>query len=201
MWYFDHTHWWFQKFINPFQNRFSFFLLCLLLLVIGLLIVLFLHLFKFLFRFLQLLVWAIQSRIPVYMSHLPAGTSIANVLHWLQMIISQSIQMYDHGSERENIEHYNMVGLLIYCRKRNFLIIYTFLKIFMPINFFFFFPENVYIWIINFTFSTFFFHRSLPNKVFFNNICRNWLIITTFLVAILFRSSWLVHITQLDILS
>uniref|UniRef100_A0A0R3RJ31 Lipase n=1 Tax=Elaeophora elaphi TaxID=1147741 RepID=A0A0R3RJ31_9BILA len=47
------------------------------------------------------------SRIPVYMSHLPAGTSMANVLHWAQMVNSQKTQMYDYGSESKNIEHYN----------------------------------------------------------------------------------------------
>ncbi|KAL3985213.1 alpha/beta-hydrolase lipase region family protein [Acanthocheilonema viteae] len=48
------------------------------------------------------------SRIPVYMSHLPAGTSMANVLHWAQMVNSQKIQMYDYGSKSKNIKHYNM---------------------------------------------------------------------------------------------
>uniref|UniRef100_A0A8R1XXN8 Lipase n=1 Tax=Onchocerca volvulus TaxID=6282 RepID=A0A8R1XXN8_ONCVO len=48
------------------------------------------------------------SRIPVYMSHIPAGTSTANVLHWAQMVNSRKIQMYDYGSEEENMMHYNM---------------------------------------------------------------------------------------------
>uniref|UniRef100_A0A915PMJ9 Lipase n=1 Tax=Setaria digitata TaxID=48799 RepID=A0A915PMJ9_9BILA len=48
------------------------------------------------------------SRIPIYMSHLPAGTSMANVLHWAQMVNSQKTQMYDYGSKSKNMKHYNM---------------------------------------------------------------------------------------------
>ncbi|VDM19956.1 unnamed protein product, partial [Wuchereria bancrofti] len=48
------------------------------------------------------------SRIPIYMSHLPAGTSMANVLHWAQMVNSHKTQMYDYGSENKNMKHYNM---------------------------------------------------------------------------------------------
>ncbi|OZC10709.1 ab-hydrolase associated lipase region [Onchocerca flexuosa] len=53
-----------------------------------------------------------MSRIPVYMSHIPAGTSTANVLHWAQMVNSHKIQMYDYGSVKKNMMHYNMDGLL-----------------------------------------------------------------------------------------
>ncbi|VDN24162.1 unnamed protein product [Gongylonema pulchrum] len=48
-----------------------------------------------------------QTRIPVYMSHLPAGTSMANVLHWAQMVNSKMTQMYDYGSTSKNMKHYN----------------------------------------------------------------------------------------------
>ncbi|KAM3717721.1 Lipase lipl-1 [Dirofilaria immitis] len=54
------------------------------------------------------------SRIPVYMSHLPAGTSMSNVLHWAQMVNSHKTQMYDYGSEKKNIKHYNMSTPPIY---------------------------------------------------------------------------------------
>ncbi|VDO29030.1 unnamed protein product [Onchocerca flexuosa] len=42
------------------------------------------------------------------MSHIPAGTSTANVLHWAQMVNSHKIQMYDYGSVKKNMMHYNM---------------------------------------------------------------------------------------------
>ncbi|VDK71573.1 unnamed protein product [Litomosoides sigmodontis] len=47
------------------------------------------------------------SRIPVYMSHVPAGTSMANVLHWAQLVNSHRTQMYDYGSESKNFKRYN----------------------------------------------------------------------------------------------
>ncbi|VDN60868.1 unnamed protein product [Dracunculus medinensis] len=47
-----------------------------------------------------------QTRIPVYMTHLPAGTSIANLHHWAQMVNSHKVQMYDLGSRRKNQRRY-----------------------------------------------------------------------------------------------
>ncbi|VDN08496.1 unnamed protein product, partial [Thelazia callipaeda] len=55
-----------------------------------------------------------NSRIPVYMSHLPAGTSMANVLHWTQMVNSGKAQMYDYGSEMENMKHYKSIRPPVY---------------------------------------------------------------------------------------
>ncbi|MFH4974800.1 hypothetical protein AB6A40_001509 [Gnathostoma spinigerum] len=47
-----------------------------------------------------------EARIPIYMTHLPAGTSTANLLHWAQMVKSKQLQMYDYGSREANIDNY-----------------------------------------------------------------------------------------------
>ncbi|KAK5978735.1 hypothetical protein GCK32_008193 [Trichostrongylus colubriformis] len=40
------------------------------------------------------------TRIPVYLSHLPAGTSSLNLLHWIQMVKTGSVAMLDLGEKR-----------------------------------------------------------------------------------------------------
>ncbi|XP_040356691.2 lipase member J-like [Ixodes scapularis] len=40
-----------------------------------------------------------HSRYPVYMSHLPSGTSIKNMIHLSQLVISKNAQKYDYGPE------------------------------------------------------------------------------------------------------
>nr|XP_032805521.1 putative lysosomal acid lipase/cholesteryl ester hydrolase isoform X1 [Petromyzon marinus]XP_032805523.1 putative lysosomal acid lipase/cholesteryl ester hydrolase isoform X1 [Petromyzon marinus]XP_032805524.1 putative lysosomal acid lipase/cholesteryl ester hydrolase isoform X1 [Petromyzon marinus]XP_032805525.1 putative lysosomal acid lipase/cholesteryl ester hydrolase isoform X1 [Petromyzon marinus]XP_032805526.1 putative lysosomal acid lipase/cholesteryl ester hydrolase isoform X1 [Petro len=47
------------------------------------------------------------SRVPVYTSHCPAGTSIQNMLHWRQAARSGRFQAYDYGSLWLNMKHYN----------------------------------------------------------------------------------------------
>lgn len=47
------------------------------------------------------------SRIPVYTAHDPAGTSVQNMLHFTQMVYSKKFQMYDYGSDKLNLLHYN----------------------------------------------------------------------------------------------
>ncbi|VDK19416.1 unnamed protein product [Anisakis simplex] len=47
-----------------------------------------------------------QTRIPVYMTHLPAGTSLANLVHWAQMVNAKRVQKYDLGSEEKNMMRY-----------------------------------------------------------------------------------------------
>lgn len=47
------------------------------------------------------------SRLPVYFSHTPAGTSVQNMVHFAQMVKSNKFQMYDYGSEKDNLLHYN----------------------------------------------------------------------------------------------
>lgn len=47
------------------------------------------------------------TRLTVYLSHTPAGTSTDNIAHWAQMVISNKIQKFDFGSPHENLLHYN----------------------------------------------------------------------------------------------
>ncbi|XP_029202026.2 gastric triacylglycerol lipase-like [Acropora millepora] len=49
-----------------------------------------------------------ETRLPVYLSHTPAGTSAKNILHWLQMIKSRKFQMYDYGWLR-NLKRYGQL--------------------------------------------------------------------------------------------
>ncbi|XP_070545445.1 gastric triacylglycerol lipase-like isoform X2 [Ptychodera flava] len=53
------------------------------------------------------------SRVPVYVSHTPAGTSVQNMAHWSQMIKSGKFQMYDYGIFG-NIKHYNRFVAPVY---------------------------------------------------------------------------------------
>lgn len=47
------------------------------------------------------------SRLPVYVSHAPAGSSVQNLVHFAQLVKSNKFQMYDFGSEELNRKHYN----------------------------------------------------------------------------------------------
>ncbi|CAL1528653.1 unnamed protein product [Lymnaea stagnalis] len=47
-----------------------------------------------------------KSRIPVYIAHNPAGTSVQNILHWAQAFNSKQFQHFDYGTARENMKHY-----------------------------------------------------------------------------------------------
>jgi len=46
------------------------------------------------------------TRLPVMTAHMPAGTSIYNLLHWVQMKQQDAFQDYDYGTAG-NMEHYN----------------------------------------------------------------------------------------------
>ncbi|XP_010225176.1 PREDICTED: lipase member N-like [Tinamus guttatus] len=46
------------------------------------------------------------SRIDVYVTHCPAGTSVQNILHWHQLILANRFQAYDYGT-KENMKKYN----------------------------------------------------------------------------------------------
>jgi lysosomal acid lipase/cholesteryl ester hydrolase len=46
------------------------------------------------------------SRIQVYLSQAPAGTSTLNILHWVQGITTPTFQMFDFCSEESNQAHY-----------------------------------------------------------------------------------------------
>lgn len=48
-----------------------------------------------------------MSRVDVYGSHSPAGTSVQNVLHWSQAVKLQKFQAFDWGSSAKNYLHYN----------------------------------------------------------------------------------------------
>lgn len=52
----------------------------------------------------------LQSRIPVYLSDEPGGTSNQNMLHYMQMVKSGKTQMFDYGNNQENIQHYGQVA-------------------------------------------------------------------------------------------
>ncbi|NXK02205.1 LICH hydrolase, partial [Herpetotheres cachinnans] len=46
------------------------------------------------------------SRIDTYVGHSPAGTSVQNIIHWLQLVHTDRFQAYDYGS-KENMKRYN----------------------------------------------------------------------------------------------
>lgn len=54
------------------------------------------------------------TRIPVYATHSPAGTSTKNMIHFAQMVIAGEMQKYDFGSPAENQAHYNQSTPPIY---------------------------------------------------------------------------------------
>ncbi|XP_053244639.1 putative lysosomal acid lipase/cholesteryl ester hydrolase [Podarcis raffonei] len=47
------------------------------------------------------------SRIDVYLSHFPAGTSIQNMLHWVQIVKAGKFKGFDWGSKEANMAHHN----------------------------------------------------------------------------------------------
>ncbi|XP_063679029.1 lysosomal acid lipase/cholesteryl ester hydrolase-like [Bolinopsis microptera] len=47
-----------------------------------------------------------MSRIAIYESHSPAGTSTRNIVHWSQMVNAQKLQKYDYESVTKNMLHY-----------------------------------------------------------------------------------------------
>jgi pimeloyl-ACP methyl ester carboxylesterase len=50
-----------------------------------------------------------QSRLSVYMSHLPAGTSVRNLLHYTQAVNSDKFMRYDFG-QSENVVRYGQAN-------------------------------------------------------------------------------------------
>jgi lysosomal acid lipase/cholesteryl ester hydrolase len=48
-----------------------------------------------------------NTRLPVYISHEPDGTSVKNMIHFAQGIQSNVFQAYDYGSAQKNQLHYN----------------------------------------------------------------------------------------------
>jgi pimeloyl-ACP methyl ester carboxylesterase len=54
-----------------------------------------------------------ETRIPVYVSHTPAGTSVKDVVHFAQMVKSGKFQMFDYG-DAGNMQHYNQKTAPLY---------------------------------------------------------------------------------------
>jgi hypothetical protein len=46
------------------------------------------------------------TRLQVYVSETPAGTSTRNLQHWMQGVLVDTFQKYDFGSEEANVAHY-----------------------------------------------------------------------------------------------
>ena len=55
-----------------------------------------------------------RTRLPVYMSHVPDGTSTRNELHWAQQVNSKQFRKYDYYSSEENMKHYNQTTPPLY---------------------------------------------------------------------------------------
>ncbi|CAN7988476.1 unnamed protein product [Ixodes hexagonus] len=43
------------------------------------------------------------TRLPVFISHTPAGTSVKNMVHFAQMVLHKRFQKYDYGSEKNRM--------------------------------------------------------------------------------------------------
>ncbi|XP_034370644.1 lysosomal acid lipase/cholesteryl ester hydrolase [Arvicanthis niloticus] len=48
-----------------------------------------------------------MSRVDVYTTHCPAGSSVQNLLHWSQVVKYHKLQAFDWGSRDKNYFHYN----------------------------------------------------------------------------------------------
>ncbi|CAH1800123.1 unnamed protein product [Owenia fusiformis] len=55
-----------------------------------------------------------MTRLPVYLSHTPAGTSVQNMVHYAQMVRSGLFQKYDYMSVKENQKHYHQDSPPVY---------------------------------------------------------------------------------------
>ena len=55
-----------------------------------------------------------NTRMEVYISHEPDGTSVKNIIHFVQMYLSNQFQAYDYGSPDKNRQYYNQTTPPIY---------------------------------------------------------------------------------------
>ncbi len=53
------------------------------------------------------------TRLAVYQTHM-TGTSVKNMVHFAQMVISGNFQMYDYGSNRQNLIYHNQTTPPLY---------------------------------------------------------------------------------------
>lgn len=58
-----------------------------------------------------------RTRMNVYFSHFPSGTSMKNMVHFAQMIMSKNVQMFDYG-KIGNVIHYNQTTAPVYDLKK-----------------------------------------------------------------------------------
>jgi len=54
------------------------------------------------------------TRTPVYMAHIPSGTSTMNLIHWIQMVRSGKLVEYDYGNRWDNKKHYGTSDAPLY---------------------------------------------------------------------------------------
>ncbi|ESO93372.1 hypothetical protein LOTGIDRAFT_161944 [Lottia gigantea] len=55
-----------------------------------------------------------NTRLPVYLNHTPAGSSVQDIIHFLQGYRTGLFKMYNYGSVDENLKHYNQSDPPIY---------------------------------------------------------------------------------------
>jgi len=55
-----------------------------------------------------------NTRVAVYMAHTPADTSVQNMIHFGQMVLSNKFQAFDYGSAARNTEHYGTATPPVY---------------------------------------------------------------------------------------
>jgi hypothetical protein len=55
-----------------------------------------------------------ETRVPVYATHSPAGSSVKDMIHFSQMVISGKFQKFDYGSPQSNMDHYNQTEPPVY---------------------------------------------------------------------------------------
>lgn len=50
-----------------------------------------------------------QTRVPVYINHAPAGTSVQDIVHFAQMYDTKTCSRFDYGSALSNLFHYGQL--------------------------------------------------------------------------------------------
>ncbi|XP_004632173.3 lipase member J [Octodon degus] len=55
-----------------------------------------------------------MSRLDIYFSHNPSGTSVQNMVHWSQLLDSTDLKAFDWGSPQLNLVHFNQTTSPVY---------------------------------------------------------------------------------------